>query len=222
MEHLKQLGTTMSTMHGLLKQAPFMLDNSVADEYLLIARRMRDYFRQAGVQQALRAKLELAISVPDSLFALLEGCAGLPNQQVLHMDFVRGNILFDAAAHVAGVLDFEKTAWGHPLFDIARTTAFLLVDCKYKSEAQVRKYFLLSGYNKRGLGPFKITPYNARLLERLIDSFLLYDFYKFLRHNPYESLPENEHFVRTRQLLLQRQLLAPTSKNPHTKFPEGG
>jgi len=132
------------------------------------------------------------------------------------MDFVRGNILFDEGVHITGVLDFEKASHGHPLFDIARTLAFLLVDCKYKTEAQVRKYFLLSGYNKRGTGDFKITAMNARLLEQLVELFLLYDFYKFLRHNPYEALPQNEHFVRTQALLLQRQLLAGSAKKPHT------
>lgn len=194
-------------MHGLLKHTPFTLDNSVTDEYLAIARRMHGYFQEAGVQQALHAKLELEANVPDRFFALLESCAGLPNQQALHMDFVRGNILFDDRANITGVLDFEKAAWGHPLFDIARTLAFLPVDCKYKTEVEVRKYFLMSGYNKHGLGTFKITSRNARLLERLTDLFLFYDFYKFLRHNPYESLPRNEHFVRTRDLLIKHRVI---------------
>jgi Ser/Thr protein kinase RdoA (MazF antagonist) len=114
---------------------------------------------------------------------------------------VRGNILFDDQARITGVLDFEKTAWGHPALDIARTLAFLLVDCKYKSEDKTRKYFLISGYNKRG--PAR-TPGSSPLLEKLITTFLLHDFYKFLRHNPYESLRNNEHFVRTRDLLVQR------------------
>ncbi|HEY4160809.1 MAG TPA: phosphotransferase [Candidatus Saccharimonadales bacterium] len=222
MWHLKQLGAAMSTMHQLLQNAPFTLENQVTDEYLAIARRMQKYFADSGVRQAIRAKLDLDVDVPERFFRLLAGCSVLPRQQALHMDFVRSNILFDDAGDITGVLDFEKTAWGHPLFDIARTLAFLLVDCKHKTPAQIRKYFLISGYNKRGAGSFKLTATNARLLEELIDLFLLYDFYKFLRHNPYESLPANEHFVRTRALLLQRQLLAATTKKLHTSTKEGG
>ena len=124
------------------------------------------------------------------------------------MDFVRGNILFaeDEKAQITGVLDFEKATWGPPVFDIARTLAFLIVDCKYKDEAKVRKYFLHSGYNKRGQAEFEPT----ELLEDLLNFFLLYDFYKFLRHNPYESLKDNEHFVRTRDFLLKRNIIAHT------------
>jgi Ser/Thr protein kinase RdoA (MazF antagonist) len=216
MKHLKQVGAQLSAMHLLLGSTPFKLDNRVADEYQAIVGRMRYYFARLGVQNALCVKLGLKVSVPAHFSRLLAGCAKLPNQQVLHMDFVRGNLLFDDAANVTGVLDFEKTAWGHSLFDIARTLAFLLVDCKYKTSTQIHEYFLTSGYNKHGAGSFKVTAKNARLLERLIDLFLFYDFYKFLRHNPYESLPQNEHFVRTQALLLQRQLLAHIAKKPHT------
>lgn len=207
MSHLKHLGSTMSTMHTLLKNTPFVLENKITGEYLAITKRMETYFAGEGVRQALRMKLGLEVQVATRFYTLLKGCAGLPDQQPLHMDFVRGNILFDNSAHVTGVLDFEKTAWGHPLFDVARTLAFLLVDCRYKSEVQIRKYFLISGYNKSGVGTFKITPRNTRLLEALIDLFLLYDFYKFLRHNPYESLPQNEHFMRTCTLLQERTFL---------------
>ncbi|HUB93610.1 MAG TPA: phosphotransferase [Verrucomicrobiae bacterium] len=220
MEHLKQLGGSMGAMHQSLKNAPFILENQVVDEYTAITQRMRTYFSQPEIQRALEAKLHVNVSIPNYFFALLKGCARLSGQQPLHMDFVRGNILFDDTAQITGVLDFEKAAWGHPVFDIARTYAFLLVDCKHKTEAQVRKYFLSSGYNKRGMANFKITTASSTLLEQLVDLFLLYDFYKFLRHNPYESLAQNEHFVRTRALLLQRQLLAHTTKTPHTIFSE--
>jgi Ser/Thr protein kinase RdoA (MazF antagonist) len=216
MHHLKQLGAVMSTMHHLLKAAPFRLDNQVTDEYLAVVSRMQQYFADPGVEHAMHAKLKMAAAIPQRFSSLLVGCARLPNTQTLHMDFVRGNILFDDTARITGVLDFEKTAWGHPLIDIARTLTFLLIDCKYKTEMQVRKYFLLSGYNKHGAGTFKITAKNSQLLEELVDLFLFYDFYKFLRHNPYESLPRNEHFMRTRALLLQRRLLASTSQKPHT------
>lgn len=208
MAHIKELGAYLSAMHRLLKGAPFTLENTVTDEYLAAVERMRTYLERSGVQRALNAKLGMHASVPERFTSLLTECAKLPNQQILHMDFVRGNVLFDDTPSITGVLDFEKTAWGHPIFDVARTLAFLLVDCKYKSEQQVRKYFLFSGYDKRGPGSFKITPANRQLLEELVDLFLFYDFYKFLLHNPYESLAENEHFIRTRDILLQRKVIA--------------
>jgi Ser/Thr protein kinase RdoA (MazF antagonist) len=42
---------------------------------------------------------------------------------------------------ITGIIDFEKTAAGPRIFDIARTLAFLLVDCKAKTPAQVTNYF---------------------------------------------------------------------------------
>lgn len=110
---------------------------------------------------------------------------------------------------VSGILDFEKTAYGHPLFDVARTLAFLLVDCKYKEPEKVRKYFLGSGYIKRGAAVLPVR--HMDLLEPLLGIFLFYDLYKFLRHNPYESLPFNEHFMRTVALLIPRKLVVPTT-----------
>jgi hypothetical protein len=62
---------------------------------------------------------------------------------------------------------------------------------------------LASGYDKRGQADLA----NTELLEPLINLFLMYDFYKFLHHNPYESLKDNEHFVRTKLLLIKRRLL---------------
>lgn len=199
MEHIKQLGGAMSTMHALLRpllrqDLPLIISQSQA----LLAR-MQAYFAQKGVQRALTTKLNL---YPPKLDFGFKRYQQLPAQP-LHMDFVRGNILFSDEPKVTGILDLEKAAWGPPVFDIARTLAFLLVDCKYKSEDKVRKYFLLSGYNKRGRATFQPSP----LLEHLVDFFLLHDFYKFLRHNPYESLQKNEHFVRTRDFLLKRNIL---------------
>jgi Ser/Thr protein kinase RdoA (MazF antagonist) len=116
--------------------------------------------------------------------------------------------LFDQnqKAKISGILDFEKASWGPPIFDIARTLAFLIVDCKYKPEPKVRKYFLHSGYNKRGDSNFTHT----KVFEQLVDFFLVHDFYKFLKHNPYETLEQNEHFVRTRDFLLKRNILIRT------------
>lgn len=204
MNRIKQLGAVMSNMHTALAGIERQNLPSVINEYSAICTRMEGYFAQAEVQGAVRTKL--GVEPPrivgfNSLFAALEQ---LPHRQPLHMDFVRGNVLFaEGSSEITGILDFEKTAWGHPLFDVARTLAFLLVDCKYKPEVKIRKYFLESGYQKRGQA--ELT--DRRYLEALLDLFLTYDFYKFLRHNPYESLQANEHFVRTRDLLIARGTL---------------
>ncbi|HSX30655.1 MAG TPA: phosphotransferase [Candidatus Saccharimonadales bacterium] len=205
MEHIKNLGGMMSTIHAKLDPLARGGLPDIAAEYHDITNRMQQYFEASGVQNALRVKLHL--TAPNDwhhIHNLLDKLAKLPHQQALHMDFVRGNILFDDARHITGILDFEKAAWGNSIFDIARTLAFLLVDCKHKTEQQVRKYFLHSGYHKRG--PTRLT--DVTYLEALINLFLLYDFYKFLLHNPYESLSQNEHFVRTSAFLLQRKILA--------------
>ena len=170
-----------------------------------VQRHSHRYFSDHNIRDAMRRKLRLAVA-PDQfimLQTLLASCRTLPGGQALHMDFVRGNILFDQTPRITGVLDFEKTALGHPAFDIARTLAFLFVDCKYKDPEKVRKYFLYSGYNKRGDAPLP----QEKLIDALVPLFLLYDFYKFLRHNPYESLAQNEHFVRTKNILLEQSLL---------------
>jgi Ser/Thr protein kinase RdoA (MazF antagonist) len=200
MKHIKSLGATMSHMHKTLATLPQGELPSVIDESQALAVRMRTYFAQPGVQRALRAKLKLT---PPPIKVNFKKYQKLP-AGALHMDFVRGNILFDNKAAITGVLDFEKTAWGPVVFDIARTLAFLLVDCKYKPEEKIRKYFLHSGYNKRGQAKFD----DWAAMEKLVDFFLIHDFYKFLRHNPYESLPQNEHFTRTRGLLLKRNILS--------------
>lgn len=220
--HIKVLGKTMSDMHAAL--ANFTSNNlpEVADEYLGIASRMKQYFAEAPVQRALNQKLLLRIN-PEALYQfeqVLTGSKLLPGKQALHMDFVRSNILFShepldntLKVSISGILDFEKTAWGHPLFDIARTLAFLLVDCKYKTPAKIRKYFLGSGYIKRGEAV--LSDKHMDIMEPLVSLFLFYDFYKFLRHNPYESLPDNEHFMRTAQLLISRHLVVPTTFMAH-------
>ncbi len=213
MDHLKLLGWVMSDMHHYLKQAPFALP-PVADEYRQIVSRMYSYFSRPVVRVAMQDKLGLTLVSLDHMGEILNDCDQLSDQQVLHMDFVRGNVLFSPtlsnSAHytlgkynLSGILDFEKAATGSPIIDVARTLAFLLVDCKYKTEGKVRKYFLASGYGKRG----QATLAHIELLEPLVNLFLMYDLYKFLHHNPYESLKDNEHFVRTKLLLIKRRLL---------------
>jgi Ser/Thr protein kinase RdoA (MazF antagonist) len=228
MKHIKLLGQVLGWLHHDLANFPVKsLDNKVSNLESKLAT-MNKYFVQKNVADSLEQKLKLGIN--KNIFVqfeqLLFQLSKLTKQQVLHLDFVRGNILFDdspvnslpskfiftnqlkknnpaSQLRISGVLDFEKTAYGPKVIDLARTLAFLIIDCKYKEADKVKKYFLNSGYQKRGQQ--KLT--NRELLEPLIAYFLFYDFYKFLKHNPYEFLPQNEHFVRTRQWLLKRKMI---------------
>lgn len=205
MSHIKLLGMTMSNMHSLLSEMQANNLPSVYDEYCLIIERMKIYFAKLAIQNAIEQKLGFQIDIKrlDQYELLLKNHKGVPNQQALHMDFVRGNILFDNK-EISGILDFEKTALGHTVVDIARTLAFLLVDCKYKTADKVNKYFLYSGYQKRGhnkdIGDDIIR-------DQFVEMFLVYDLYKFLLHNPYESLHLNEHYVRTKDILVKRGVI---------------
>lgn len=216
-KHIKLLGKIMSDMHAALRSMPVRGLPGVSEEYAAIGARMIQYLSQSNVQKALAKKLNLKVDMFElkKLVGLIDKTKHLPSQQALHMDFVRSNILFEVEKGelaVSGILDFEKTATGHPIFDIARTLAFLLVDCKYKEQAKVRKYFLYSGYLRRGHSKLlnvklKADGHQYDLREELIKFFLLHDFYKFLRHNPYEFLLQNEHFVRTRDILVQLNMI---------------
>jgi len=215
MNHLKVLGLAMGRLHTQLSHLdpPAGLP-SVTNEYLRITQRMSAYFAQPQVQRSIEAKLgfRMGPSILVRNTKLLQFAATLPGQQVLHMDFVRGNILFGQESRIfqigsvaiTGILDFEKTSYGLPVVDVARTLAFLLVDCKYKPEAKIRQYFLNSGYISHGNGKLQ----HAQLLEPLINLFITHDFYKFLLHNPYETLDQNEHFVRTRDLMQSRGIIS--------------
>lgn len=216
MEHIKLLGKTMSDVHDLLKDLSITLP-SVNDEYTDLCKAMLKYFDDPNVAKAMQRKLAIKINskVFEFLLGTLTKTENLPNQQPLHMDFVRGNVLFDTVDDkliISGILDFEKCAYGHPLFDVARTLAFLLVDCKYKTPQQTRRYFLNSGYIKQGKANLQTVTFNYSnhtydFLHVLTQMFLLHDFYKFLLHNPYEFLEQNEHFIRTRDLLVQNNMI---------------
>jgi len=218
--HIKELGRALAELHTDLAGYDGVALPRVTDEYGAIVGRMEQYFTNAQARQALSDKLGLSITnkVFTHISHILAFCEKLAGQQALHMDFVRSNILFSDShdPQIIGIIDFEKAAYGHPLFDVARTLAFLLVDCKYKPAGKVRKYFLQSGYQKRGgrrLAQIAVRMSGGRrpLLEELLDLSLIYDFYKFLRHNPFEFLEQNEHFVRTRDLLLARNVITTTS-----------
>lgn len=207
MEHLKTLGHTMASMHEALETVGTIGYPSVVDESKDINKRMKLYFAEPGVVRALNKKLGIKIR-RDDFTEILNATKSAPGRQVLHMDFVRGNILFENKK-ISGILDFEKTAYGSKLIDIARTLAFLLIDCKYKSEEKIRKYFLISGYIKRGSSSFSDTKFNDKsLLDELVIFFILHDLYKFLLYNPYEYLSSNQHYIRTRDYLLKVGIIA--------------
>ncbi len=210
-KHLKILGKTLGDLHYDLAEIPLkkqQLPQAVTELEAQLAK-MQAYFQQNNVQQALAKKLQLKTSAKiwQSLAQLLIKLAQIKQQQPLHLDFVRSNILWTQTdqnwPQISGILDFEKTALGPTILDIARTLAFLIVDCKYKPENKVRKYFLYSGYRKRSASQLQ----NLELLNPLLNFFWLYDFYKFLKHNPYEYLPKNEHFQRTVEQLKKQQLI---------------
>lgn len=165
---------------------------------------MQLYFSQTGVQSALYTKLHIPPEeikvfqvLTKNMQLFLRQVPQYPSQP-LHMDFVRGNILF-RGSQITGILDLEKASCGTPLLDISRTLAFLLVDCKYKPKQKIKKYFLYSGYMKKN--GIKINKEEIRVINKLTKIYLFYDFYKFLKHTPYEALDNNEHFLRTMALL---------------------
>jgi Ser/Thr protein kinase RdoA (MazF antagonist) len=220
-KHIKLLGMAMSDMHAVLSDVTVAWPDKcdvVAESQTLLGC-METYFNDPDVMLALRDKLDITIDTSSiaEIRQLINVFENLPSRQPLHMDMVRGNVLFAPTGTddvwqigdiaLTGVIDFEKTTIGHPLFDIARTLAFLLVDCSSKNETKILKYFLTSGYNKRGHATY--DPHatirgisHAQLLDGLIAFFLLHDLYKFLRHTPYESLPDNHHYIRTRNILI--------------------
>lgn len=226
MKHIKLLGWAMAHLHRAMAPLDVSGFPAVYDEFQAILIRVGSYVNQVSVSRAIRQKLGLSCtaSTLERFENFLTVCSTLPEQQLLHMDLVRGNVLYGPAARddtfcindlaLTGIIDFEKSAAGHPLFDIGRTLSFLLVDCSTKSQEQIYRYFLDSGYRKRGQA--QVKPVSVKLpngvkcdvLETAIDLFLMYDFYKFLRSNPYESLAENYHYIRTRDLLIDRGIVA--------------
>lgn len=215
--HLKLLGENLARVHIALSKHRIDSPPKAEDIQLECLKRMRVYFNEPGVKKSLRQKLGLSIYIPENqlLSSVLMLCKTLPDRHMLHLDFVRSNILFtgdDCQLAISGILDLEKTAEGPAILDVARTMAFLLVDCKYKNADQIKRSFLLSGYIRRGNAPF--TNYHLShagktyyLLDMLMNYFWLHDLYKFLKHNPYESLTGNEHFNRTALILKERGVI---------------
>ena len=217
-KHIKLLGMALGRFHEAGKGLRDVLLPSVASECMAQCDSMENYFAKNTINKAILQKLRVKVNVSfRALRLFLQFCDDLPDQQPLHMDFVRGNVLFRTAEvgdrlavgglALSGILDLEKASQGHPLFDVARSLAFLLVDCN-KPSVKIYSYFLNSGYLKRGGRELKPVRLNGcDVLEQMITFFLVYDFYKFLRQNPYESLQDNHHFVRTRDILVERKVL---------------
>ncbi|MFW5720667.1 MAG: phosphotransferase enzyme family protein, partial [Candidatus Dojkabacteria bacterium] len=206
-KHIKLTGGMMGTMHKKLRHVEQKGLPDALTELQELHQRMKTYFERSDVRRAMAAKLKLRLRLAKMLeyYNLFIELKQEP-KQAIHLDFVRGNILFDTKQSliVSGIIDFEKAAWGPRILDIARTLAFLLVDCKYQRSAKIQQYFLRNGYQKRGENPLPDVQY----LAQLIDFFWLHDFYKFLRHNPFEFLYMNEHYTRTEKILLERCILA--------------
>lgn len=217
MKHIKLLGYGLAKFHTAATtfQGDLPDVEGVCRE---IYERITQYVSKTDNRQAIHHKLGLSVTLP-SMVQLFDAAKKLPGRIPLHMDFVRSNLLFGKTnpqvdnqlcvetVALSGIIDLEKAAFGHPLFDIARTLAFLLVDCP-KPEDKIRRYFLDSGYRKRGQRDVQpINCLDMDLLESLITLFLLYDWYKFLHQNPYESLSLNHHYRRTVDLLRARKVL---------------
>lgn len=215
MNHLKLLGKVMALFHNSLKN----FEKSTLPDILQIVKfqikEIKLYFDNKDVIKAIEEKLKLKLYFP-LLNSVFQKIKEIQSTEIttLHMDMVRGNILFGLKTKkkqfllenfaLTGVIDFEKVASGIVEFDLARTLAFLYVDCKYKSPKKVLKYFLHSGYFKHGKANLQA---DLSLLEILITYYLFYDFYKFLLYNPYEFLIQNNHFVRTVKFLISCKLL---------------
>lgn len=213
-KHLKALGRSLAQLHQLAR----VYD---ADDRVYVHQTMSTlidtierYCNQAGVRSAAKQKLGVVVEpkVYDRFRRLAAALGESTQQQWLHMDFVRGNILFSPQAHVCGIIDFEKASFGHPLFDVARTLAFLLVDCAYKEPQDVYRLFLEHGYQGRGRNLLPAVIFNgvdrtSDVLEALTAFYMLHDYYKFLLYSPYESLGQNHHFTCTKAELLKRNVL---------------
>lgn len=225
-KHIKLLGQVLGFLHKDLVKIGANSSFLVDDVVLILEEKIEEmykYFSNDGVIKALEQKLKLKISFDcrRKFLPLIGQLQKIGSQQLLHMDFVRGNLLFceqkncqfvqdsrlifkddNKNCHhqlvISGILDFEKVAYGPREVELARTLAFLLVDCKYKPANKVIKYFLHSGYIKRG----KQQNLQLDIVYSLAHYYLFQDFYHFLLHNPYEALAQNEHFRRTLKLLL--------------------
>ena len=213
--HIKSIGKTLSDMHFYLRNVDIPSElhfKNWKSDTIKEIKLMRKYFKDVEPWIEKKLKVKLNWNVIDKLFQFIKTIEQ-HDKCILHYDFVRGNILFSDRLNkkldtypICGILDFEKVCLGPKVADIARTLAFLIIDCKYKNERTVRKRFLKSGYRKRGKSDFFE---DSKKLDMLIHYFWLRDFWKFLVHNPYEYLHMNEHYKRTAEKLLKKKYIIP-------------
>ncbi|MCL2095256.1 phosphotransferase [Candidatus Saccharibacteria bacterium] len=218
MKHVKLLGWAMGDLHRVWRTSPenmYTLPDAI-DGLVELMGQIQKYLTQEEVVRALEVKLGVKMfgRAPDFFVKTgmgLDNLRELPKQP-LHLDLVRGNVLFREAkksvdakwvmdgVELSGIIDFEKVAKGPVVLDLARTYAFLMADCN-KPPVKIAKYLCYDGYYKRSVSKRIVIP------SWLTNLYLLHDFYKFLRHNPYESLEENYHYKRTRDILKERGVL---------------
>lgn len=186
--HLTSLSETMNKMHTVLQDYKGTRYIPSWNDYLPIDyKKLHKYYTEN--LPTIETKLGIKIEI-EKIESLYKNIINRPvsNKQLVHMDFVRGNILFDNNYKITGILDFEKMLIGDTQLDRARTYAFLVVDCKYKTKEQIDYYF--------GKGD-----------KNLVEYFWLRDFWKFLSCNPYESLSQNEHYQGTLLQLKKTQYI---------------
>lgn len=207
-KHIKLLGESMGNMHRLLSK--YNINNTKFEDITKVQIKklleLEKYFSNPNVKNALSQKLSIKIISDFSKYKEIFTHISNSEFQLIHMDFVRSNILFSRkdSVEITGIIDFEKCGYGPRILDIARTLSFLLIDSKYILPSKVYKYFLFNGYQKRSLN--KLPDLSS--LQDLVEFFLVYDFYKFLKYNPYEFLSLNEHFIRTCKLLRLYMIIA--------------
>lgn len=207
--HLRSAGMKMSQMHRLLKDYKGNVEAVTQwDNYLKTdSSRMLQYMNKNTEHIINKLHLKFNITEAENLVSLLHQDTTTKNQLV-HCDFVRGNILFSQKKlqniyEITGILDFEKLLFGPIEADISRTMAFLLVDCRYKSSHEIEQYFLTEGYALLGKGAsFSISQLNLYMIY-----YWLRDFWKFLECNPYEDLKKNYHFNKTTEILIEKGFL---------------
>ncbi|GAB4163253.1 MAG: hypothetical protein Fur003_5980 [Candidatus Dojkabacteria bacterium] len=202
--HLFALGEMHKQLHLSLSTQPPTKYIESWDQYIKRdSAKLISYFIKNSLSIERKVKISLDIL---GLKALTESFSHYRlAAQLTHMDFVRGNILFSNIKHkekyeITGILDFEKMLIAPVEFDIARTLAFLLVDCRFSSDEKIIEYYLKKGYG-----------YQEKKNDRVIQKFLIYfwcrDLWKFLVSNPYESLADNFHYKATVERLIASGLL---------------
>ncbi len=214
--HLRSLGSTMAKMHEIWKAARIDTQNLPEwNSYL-----NHDYEHLCGyfIKNApyIQSKLSLKFDKEacDQLIDSIKQLSQSFESQLIHYDLVRGNVLFSDKKEkliypIIGIIDFEKVMLAPVIVDIARTLAFLIVDCKYKTENEISRYFFDEGCLAQSENQ-QAKKFSLEALKPLVLYFWLRDLWKFLLSNPYESLKENYHFNKTVEQLIKHKLITTT------------